>query len=63
MQQDYVAQWDFKSSLGQLTKGKTYTFFPELADHYNRSSPGVLVKAKAKSKAPRKTRKVDNTRG
>lgn len=39
----YTVNWDYGSSLGTFAAGETVALDEELADHVNRSSPGVLT--------------------
>jgi hypothetical protein len=39
----YLVQWDYSSSLGAFAKGDDVELDTDLADHINRSSPGVLA--------------------
>lgn len=56
--QKYRVKWDYVSSLGgPWKKGEILELVPDLAEHINRTSPGVLVQVRAKKK-PARNRQV-----
>jgi len=49
----YKANWDLRSSYGELQQGKEYTLTEQEAEDFNRDSPGIIEKVKERKTQPK----------